>query len=42
MLDAVARKLPERWVAMAAPAVLFWAGAVLAWMSSGRDRTLAS
>lgn len=33
--DAALKLVPQRWVVMAAPAVVFWAGAVLAWITAG-------
>jgi hypothetical protein len=33
--DAVTGKLAERWASMSAPAVVFWAGGVLAWVYAG-------
>lgn len=33
--DAVAGKLADRWASVAAPAVVFWAGGVLAWAFAG-------
>ena len=33
--DAVAGKLADRWASVAAPAVVFWAGGILAWASAG-------
>jgi hypothetical protein len=33
--DAIAGKLADRWAAIAAPAVVFWAGGVLAWAFAG-------
>ncbi|MDT0168454.1 hypothetical protein [Pseudarthrobacter sp. BRE9] len=36
--DAALGKVPDQWKIMAAPALVFWAGAFLAWASSGRSR----
>jgi hypothetical protein len=33
--DSVAGKLADRWAGVAAPAVVFWAGGVLAWAFAG-------
>ena len=33
--DAVAGKLADRWASVAAPAVVFWAGGILAWAFAG-------
>ena len=33
--DAVAGKLADRWASIAAPAVVFWAGGILAWAFAG-------
>lgn len=34
MWDAVLGRLPDRWVEMAAPAVVFWTGAIATWASA--------
>jgi hypothetical protein len=40
--DAIAGKLADRWAAIAAPAVVFWAGGVLAWAFAGTGWTRLS
>jgi hypothetical protein len=32
--EAIAQKMPDQWVSLATPAVVFWAGVLLAWASA--------